>query len=95
MDYANIIIEPIVTEKSTLLIDTQNQYVFKVAKKANKNMIKKAIESMFAVTVEDVRTTIMPRKQRGTGRRKGFTGVWKKAIVSLKDGDKIELVKGV
>ena len=81
-----VLIEPRVTEKSTVLADKQRQFVFKVAPDASKPDVKKAVESMFEVQVESVRICKVKGKRkvfRGAyGRRSG----WKKAYVSLKPG---------
>lgn len=86
----DIIREPVITEKSMQLVETNNSYTFVVDKKANKVEIKKAIEAIFNVTVVSVRTiNVLPKKKR-MGRYEGFTSGYKKAIVKLVDGDSIE-----
>jgi len=84
-----IIIAPLMTEKSVALKES-NQYVFEVNKNANKNAIKKAVESIFKVKVEDVRTVNVKGKNHRVGRYEGKRPDWKKAIVKLKEG-KIEV----
>ncbi len=92
-DPYNIIIRPVLTEKMTDL-RAANQYAFQVDLRANKIEIKKAIEQRFDVEVLSVRTMIMPGKMRRLGRYEGKTAKWKKAIVTLKEGDEIEYVAG-
>ena len=90
-DYYQIIEKPLLTEKSTLLGDIRNQYFFKVNPKATKPEIKKAIESIFEVRVEKVNVIVMPGKLRRIQGRPGRTRPWKKAIVTLKEGQAIDL----
>jgi len=78
------------TEKGTVL-ETQNKYLFKVAPNANKIEIKKAIEEIYKVKVKAVNVTIMPSKQKRVRQEVGHTTPWKKAIVTLRDGQKIEV----
>ncbi len=85
-----IIKEPIITERSIQLVETNNSYTFVVDKKANKVEIKKAIEQIFNVHVVSVRTiNVVPKKKR-MGQYEGYTSGYKKAIVKLVDGDSIE-----
>ena len=95
----SIIREPLITEKATLLRDEQNCYTFVVDSKANSIEIKKAIEKKFGVKVLSVRTiTVHGKTKKSLGRRqvnKKKTSDWKKAIVKLKEGDKIEVFEGV
>lgn len=80
------------TEKSTLLGEKHNQYVFKVDPRANKIQIRKAIEEIFKVKVIAVRTlNTKPKLKRKGQAPEGYTPRWKKAIVTLKEGDKIVL----
>lgn len=90
---AKILIQPIISEKSFGLAGSQNKYCFKVVSSANKIEIAKAIEKMFDVEVEHVRTlNVRPKNVRsGKTRKLGTRSGWKKAIVKLADGDKIEL----
>lgn len=90
----DIIIVPIITERTTKL-NALNKYVFKVRLDANKIEIGKAIEELFKVKVTDVKTMRMPAKPKRMGRFEGKTSEWKKAIVTLKDGDSIPLFEGV
>lgn len=89
-DYTNIIIAPVITEKSAAQAES-NVYTFKVSKDANKIEIKKAIEEAFGVTVIKINTLITKAKDKRVGKYTGKTKTFKKAFVTLKDGDKIEL----
>ena len=86
--YRDIIIAPIITEKSASL-EAQNTYVFKVDIKANKTSIKQAIESIFNVKVESINTTNSHPKKRRVGKYTGMTNKYKKAYVTLKEGNSI------
>lgn len=88
----DVILRPVVTEKSNLLTDTKHQYVFEVAQNANKQQIRDAVEIIFEVTVKKVNTMIMPAKRGMRGRRAIVRSTqWKKAIVTLEAGQRIEL----
>ena len=89
-DYTNVIIAPVITEKSAIQKEN-NVYTFKVAKDANKIQIKKAIEEAFGVKVTKVNTLNTKSKSKRVGRYTGKTQAYKKAFVTLKDGDSIEL----
>ncbi|GAB4351645.1 MAG: 50S ribosomal protein L23 [Candidatus Abyssubacteria bacterium] len=90
-DPYTIIKRPVISEKATLLSEKQNKYVFEVAPQANKIQIRKAVEDAFKVTVTEVRTMRVPGKRKRVRLQIGHTPEWKKAIVTLKDGDHIEL----
>ncbi|MEW6496507.1 MAG: 50S ribosomal protein L23 [Cyanobacteriota bacterium] len=87
---ADLVRRPIVTEKATLLLE-QNKYVFEVVPKATKPEIKAAIESLFSVKVVGVNTMRPPRKKRRVGKFVGYKPQYKRAIVTLADGDSITL----
>ena len=88
--YSDIIYSPVITEKS--MSERQNNvYTFKVAKSANKDEIKKAVEDAFKVKVKSVNTLNTKSKRRRVGRYEGKTKVYKKAIVTLQDGSTIDL----
>lgn len=91
----NIIRKPVITEKATHMKEKSNKYVFEVERNSNKIEIKKAIEGLFKVTVQDVRTYITHGKIRTRGRFKGKRPDWKRAIVLLKEGDSIEFFEGI
>ena len=97
MNPLEVIIRPLVTEKSTALSGA-NKYIFQVDVRANKPQIKEAVEKAFDVTVTGVNTMMMKGKPRGSRnlRRKITHGTdWKKAVVTLAPEDKIELFEGV
>jgi large subunit ribosomal protein L23 len=94
-----ILIRPVISEKNTLL-NLQDQYIFEVDERANKIMVRQAVEELFKVTVLGVNILHVPGKRkmsysRKGGRSAGTTRSWKKAIVTLKPGDRIELFQGV
>lgn len=89
-----IIKSPIITEKSTLLRASINQYSFYVSLTANKIEIKKAIESIFKVKVLKVNIVSVKGKKKRTGRFEGYTPSRKKAIITLKAGDVIKVFEG-
>ncbi len=86
-----ILVRPVVTEKSTDLMTEQNQYVFQVAKQANKIEVRKAVEMVFGVRVSDVRTQVVRGDVRRVGQNTGRKPSWKKAIVTLHPEDTIDL----
>jgi len=94
MEARDIIIKPVVTEKSIGLMEN-NKYVFKVALSANKIEIKKAVEEIFKVKVGDVNTVRVKGKEKRMGRSVGRTSDYKKAIVQLAEGDSIEIFEGL
>lgn len=89
MSVFGIIKRPVVTEKTTLGADLQ-QYVFEVSLDANKHQIRDAVESLFDVNVTKVRTAIMQGKRKRFGRNFGKRSNWKKAVVTLREGQSIE-----
>lgn len=91
MSPAQIIVRPIVTEKSTDLTELNNQYVFEVHNSANKIEIRKAVEIIFGVRVRRVNTMVVRGDIRRVGRFYGKTRQWKKAVVTLHPGDVIDL----
>ena len=95
MDVRDIIRRPLITEKSTGLMSDSNQYSFEVAPGANKSQIKAAIEEIFKVKVVAVNTVNVPGKTKRQGRFVGKTASWKKAVVTLRAGDRIEVLEGV
>ncbi|MBK8976449.1 MAG: 50S ribosomal protein L23 [Planctomycetes bacterium] len=90
--YYDVIKRPLVTEKSTVLQDIRNQYTFEVADGATKNEIRKAVETLFDVAVEHVNVMNVPGKLKRILGRPGRTRQWRKAIVTLRQGDSIEIV---
>jgi large subunit ribosomal protein L23 len=88
--YYDILKAPIITEQSTKLIESQNKYTFKVDRKANKVEIKKAIETIFNVTVLSVNTINVLPKFKRMGKHEGYKSAYKKAVVKLAEGQKID-----
>jgi len=89
-----VVRRPLITEKATLMKE-QNRYAFEVMKEANKRQIKEAVELSFKVNVTNVRVMNVPGKMRRIGRRYVMTPSWKKAVVTLGPGQKIEFFEGV
>ena len=90
-DIYNVIIRPLVTEKGTRQSETRNAYAFEVAPRANKAQIKQAVEKVYNVKVTSVRTAMRKGKPRRTRYTWGTTSHWKKAVVVLRDEDRIDL----
>lgn len=96
MHIYEIIKRPIVTEKSNILADLYGQYTFEVDRRANKLQIKGAVEQIFDVDVEKVRVVNMKPKRGRYGRRRVIReSAWKKAIVTLAPGQRLEVFEGV
>lgn len=95
MNIENVIIKPLLTEKSSLETELRNRYVFQVNKDANKDHIRKAIETIFNVKVDSVRTSNTAGKTKRVGRHTVKTKGKKKAYVQVVEGQKIELFKGI
>ena len=89
-NYRDIIKAPVITEKSSNIASDERKYVFKVDAKANKSQIKDAIEKIFKVKVESVNTVNVHPKKKRVGRYSGMTNKYKKAIVTLVNGNKID-----
>ncbi len=85
---------PLITEKSTILQEGQNKYAFEVDPRANKAQVKAAVERSFSVSVLDVNVVMVKGKRKRFGRRMTSRPSWKKALVSLKAGDKIQIFEG-
>ena len=94
MQILEILKRPIINEKSTSLQE-KFVYTFEVDKGASKQQIKEAVEKAFKVDVVKVNVITMPAKWRGPGRRRSQVSPWKKAIVKIKQGQKIEYFEGV
>jgi large subunit ribosomal protein L23 len=95
MSAEGLIIAPLITEKGTIVTEKANQVVFRVRPEATKDKIRLVVEDQFKVTVLRVRTSNFLGKERRRGRVIGRKPDWKKAYVTLKDGDKIEFFEGV
>ena len=89
-----ILVRPIVTEKNTALNEV-GKYTFEVLLNANKIQIKRAVEEVFDVHVTGVNIIKVPGKMRRMGKTSGMTRTWKKAVVTLADGERIDLFQGV
>lgn len=94
MDAAKVIIEPVVTEKSNQMRDS-GKYVFKVDSRANKIQIMQAIQELFNVHPVSCRIMRVKRKPKRVRYQLGYTAEWKKAIVSLRAGETIQVFEGV
>jgi len=94
MQILEILKRPVITEKSTAQQE-KSVYTFEVAKSASKQQIKEAVEQAFNVNVVRVNVVTMPSKERGPGRRRSRVSPWKKAVVTIKQGQKIEYFEGV
>ena len=90
-----VIVRPVITEKSTDQLDRNHAYTFVVDKGANKYEIAQAVETLFNVKVDSVRTMQYRGKERRVGRHVGRRANWKKAVVTLREGDTIEIFEGV
>jgi len=93
MEARDIVLRPVISEKSYDLID-KNRYTFEVDKRATKPQIARAIEEIFDVSVMAVNTMKVHGKPKRQGYTKGHRPSWKKAVVTLKEGDRIEFFEG-
>jgi large subunit ribosomal protein L23 len=92
--HRSILRNPVVTERATILRDT-NTYTFRVDSRANKVQIRQAVESVFEVKVESVRTLTVRPKPKRQGAHQGSTSSWKKAYVKLRSGESIDLIENL
>jgi large subunit ribosomal protein L23 len=90
----SVVVKPLVTEKSSAAYQNRKEYAFQVHPNATKGDIRDALQKLFGVTVTAVRTMQMRRHEVVRGRTRGTTSAWKKAIVTLKDGDSIAVFEG-
>ena len=95
MNITDVLKRPMITEKATLLKETSNAVSFAVDPRANKKQIREAVEKLFRVKVLEVKTMNILGKTKTRGRVIGRRPSWKKAVVVLKPGDKIEFFEGV
>ncbi len=93
-DLHGIVIRPLVTEKSSTAWQDRQEYVFEVHPDATKGQIRAALKALFGVTAKDVRTMVMRRNAIARGRTRGVTPRWKKAIVTLQDGETLAVFEG-
>jgi large subunit ribosomal protein L23 len=91
----SVVIAPVVTERSAQLQETERTYTFIVAKDANKLQIREAVQALFGVRVESVRTANYQGKWRRVGRSVGRRAAYKKAMVRLAEGDEIDVYEGI
>jgi large subunit ribosomal protein L23 len=94
MNLNEVLIKPLITEKNTML-GAEGKYTFKIDRRANKVQVKEAVEAIFKVNVTAVNTISVPPKTRRVGRTIGKTQAWKKAVVTLQTGQRIEIFEGV
>jgi len=90
-----IVLAPVVTEHSAMLQEELRTYTFIVAREANKLQIRQAVQSLFGVRVEDIRTANYQGKWRRVGRSLGRRPAYKKAVVRLAEGDSIDVYEGI
>ncbi len=95
MDAYQVLIRPVITEKSGFQSDSLHRYTFEVSSGANKMQIKKAVEQVFNVTVTDVNVMSVRGKSRRWGKVQGHTKDWKKAVVTVQPGQSIQFFEGV
>jgi large subunit ribosomal protein L23 len=99
MNLSEVLIKPIVTEKSNKFTESRRIYTFRVNRKANKLEVKKAVESFYGVSVVDVNTMVVPGKSRSrftkAGFIKGMKPAYKKAYVTVAEGDTIDLYSNI
>ncbi|BCX80533.1 large subunit ribosomal protein L23 [Methylomarinovum caldicuralii] len=91
LELMKVLVAPVISEKSTRLADSENCFVFKVRRDATKFQVKKAVEQLFDVEVDEVRLLNMKGKTKRFGRIMGKRPDWKKAYVRLKPGHEIDL----
>ena len=94
MDHSQVIIRPVVSEKSYVL-SALHRYTFRVHHEAHKTQIRQAVEALFDVHVIDVRTSTVKSKPKRRGTTSGRTRTWKKAIVQVRDGESIPIFQGL
>lgn len=90
-----VLVAPLITEKGTLVSETGNQILFRVRRDASKDQIRRAVEAFFKVKVEKVRTINLLGKERRVGKSRGKRPDWKKAYVTLAEGQRIDFFEGV
>ena len=95
MHLEQVLIKPLLTEKSSIETENTNRYMFLVQPKANKHHIKNAVEKMFDVKVMNVKTAVLPGKVKRAGKHTRKSQSYKKAYVQIAEGQKLELFKGI
>ena len=91
----DVLVGPLLTEKGAAMKEKENKVLFRVARQANKIEIKQAVEEIFKVKVDRVSTINCKGKKKRMGKYEGRRSDWKKAIVTLKEGEKLEIVEGI
>ncbi len=94
MDHSQVIIRPVVSEKSYVL-SAAHRYTFRVHHEAHKTQIRQAVEALFDVHVVDVRTSTVKSKPKRRGSTSGRTRAWKKAVVQVREGESIPIFQGL
>lgn len=94
VDINEILIRPLITEKNTML-GALGKYSFEIDKRANKPMVREAVQKIFSVDVTKVNIIKMPSKSRRVGKTTGQTQPWVKAVVTLAPGQRLEIFEGV
>ena len=94
-NHYDVLKRPLLTEKGTRLKEDENKIILQVAPEANKMDIKRAVEAVFKVKVENVATMNFKGKKKRLGLRQGVRSDWKKAVVTLKKGDTVEYLEGI
>lgn len=89
MNHYQVIVRPLITEKAVMKKDDERTLCFEVSAEANKTQIKAAVQKLFGIKVEEVRTSITEGKLRRRGRFSGYRSDWKKAYVRIKAGEKL------
>ncbi len=89
MNHYDVIVRPLITEKAVIKKDDERTLCFEVSAAANKTQIRQAVQKLFGVKVEEVRTSITEGKLRRRGRFAGYRSDWKKAYVRIKAGEKL------
>jgi large subunit ribosomal protein L23 len=95
MQIEEVLVKPLITEKMSDIGEKFNRYAFYVNLKSNKNQIREAVEKLYDVKVLNIKTSILPGKLRRAGKSVKKSSKRKKAVVQLKDGQKIEFFKGI
>ena len=94
MPLRDVVVQPLITEKSSAAFQNRKEYAFMVRPSANKHQIREALERQFGVHVTAVRTMQVRRREVMRGRIRGSTAAWKKAIVTLREGESLPIFEG-
>ena len=93
-DLRHVLVRPLITEKSSAAWQDRKEYVFEVHPEATKGQIREALKQLFGVTATSVRTMQMRRKAMARGQSRGVSARWKKAVVTLRQGDSLAVFEG-